>query len=98
MNELWNYFWILIIVFSFMPFLQQKILHTKRLAVMKRLENSRKSRVITLIHRQEVMKLLGFPLMRYIDINDSEQILRVIRMTPDDMPIDLVLHTPGGLV
>ena len=44
------------------------------------------------------MKLLGFPLMRYIDINDSELILRVIRMTPDEMPIDLVVHTPGGLV
>ncbi|MEN6466813.1 MAG: ATP-dependent Clp protease proteolytic subunit, partial [Syntrophaceae bacterium] len=56
------------------------------------------TRVITLIHRQEFMKLLGFPMMRYIDINESEQILRVIRMTPDDMPIDLVLHTPGGLV
>ncbi len=24
--------------------------------------------------------------------------LRAVRMTPDDMPIDLVLHTPGGLV
>jgi len=98
MSDVWNYFWLLIILFSLMPFLQQRVLHAKRLAVMKRLETSRKSRVITLIHRQETMKLLGFPLMRYIDINDSELILRVIRMTPDDMPIDLVVHTPGGLV
>lgn len=98
MGEFWNLFWVFIILATFMPILQQKVLNARRIALMRRLEAKRKSRVITLIHRQEVMKLLGFPLMRYIDINDSEQILRVIRMTPDDMPIDIVLHTPGGLV
>jgi len=51
-----------------------------------------------MIHRQEVMSFLGFPITRYIDIEDSERVLRAIRMTPPDMPIDLVLHTPGGLV
>jgi ClpP class serine protease len=98
MNEFWNFFWVILLVATFMPIVQQKILNARRITLMRKLETNRKSRVITLIHRQEVMKLLGFPLMRYIDINDSEQILRVIRMTPDDMPIDLVLHTPGGLV
>jgi len=44
------------------------------------------------------MRFLGIPLMRYIDINDSEEVLRAIQMTDDDVPIDLVLHTPGGLV
>jgi ClpP class serine protease len=44
------------------------------------------------------MRLLGFPLMRYIDINDSEDVLRAIQMTGDDVPLDIVLHTPGGLV
>jgi ClpP class serine protease len=51
-----------------------------------------------MIHRQETMSLLGIPIARYIDIEDSEQVLRAIRMTPDEMPIDLILHTPGGLV
>jgi len=51
-----------------------------------------------MIHRQETMSLLGFPISRYIDIEDSEQVLRAIRMTPEEMPIDLILHTPGGLV
>lgn len=98
MSDFWNFIWVIIIFATFMPVLQQKVLNARRISLMRRLETTRKSRVITLIHRQEVMKLLGFPLMRYIDINDSEQILRVIRMTPDDMPIDIVLHTPGGLV
>src|SRR4029450_872338 len=40
----------------------------------------------------------AFPLYRFIDIEDSEEVLRAIRKTPDETPIDLVLHTPGGLV
>lgn len=58
----------------------------------------RKSRMITLIHRQESLSFLGIPLVRYIDIEDSERVLRAIRLTPPDMPIDFMLHTPGGLV
>ena len=59
---------------------------------------SRRSRLITMIHRQETMSILGFPIARYIDIEDSKDVLRTIRLTPPDMPIGLVLHTPGGLV
>jgi ClpP class serine protease len=66
--------------------------------LIRRLEQTRGSRVITLIHRQESMSLLGLPFGRYIDIDDSEQLLRAIRLTPPEMPIDLLLHTPGGLV
>ena len=54
--------------------------------------------MITMIHRQEGMALFGIPFGRFIDIEDSEQLLRAIRLTPEGMPIDLVLHTPGGLV
>lgn len=38
------------------------------------------------------------PVHSDIDIEDSESILLAIRATPDDQPIDLILHTPGGLV
>lgn len=64
---------------------------------MTKMGSKRKSVVITLIHRQEVLSFLGIPLARYIDIDDSEQVLRAIRMTPNDVPIELVMHTPGGL-
>jgi ClpP class serine protease len=67
-------------------------------AQVAQLERERNSRVILLVHRQETMKLLGFPIMRYIDVNDSEEVLRAIHMTSDDVPLDIVLHTPGGLV
>lgn len=74
------------------------MIENKRLAIIRALERQRGSRVITLIHRQESVALLGIPISRYIDINDSEQVLRAIKLTPEDMPLDLVLHTPGGLV
>ncbi len=66
--------------------------------LLRRLEQERGSRVITLIHRQEGFGLFGLAFGRYIDIDDSEQLLRAIRLTPPEMPIDLLLHTPGGLV
>ena len=70
----------------------------RRQAAIRAIEQSRHSRLITMIHRQETMSFLGFPIARYIDIEDSEDVLRAIRFTPPDMPIDLLLHTPGGLV
>lgn len=98
MIDLWSILFILFLVLSFMPVIQQKLVQMRRLEVIRRLEERRRSRVITLIHRQETMSLLGIPIFRYIDINDSEEILRAIRLTPEEMPIDFIIHTPGGLV
>ena len=98
MGDFMNIIWILIMIQIFIPLLQKRILMARRLATMRNIEKKRGSRVITMIHRQETMSFLGFPVARYIDIEDSEQVLRAVRMTPAEMPIDLVLHTPGGLV
>lgn len=91
-------FTIFILYMALAPLLQRQRITQGRLAKIRALEKRRGSRVITLIHRQEAVNLLGIPLARYINIEDSEQVLRAIRLTPDEMPIDLVLHTPGGLV
>jgi ClpP class serine protease len=90
--------WLFFIFSAIQPMLQQKMLEAMRMRKISQLERERKSRVILLVHRQETMRLLGFPIARYIDINDSEEILRAIQMTDADVPVDLVLHTPGGLV
>src|ERR1700692_4485976 len=90
--------WLFFIFSAIQPMLQQKMLEAMRLRKISQLERTRKSRVILLVHRQETMKIVGFPVARYIDINDSEDVLRAIQMTDDDVPLDLVLHTPGGLV
>lgn len=91
-------FWIFLILASLQPVIRQRLLEAARLRKIHDLERKRKSRVITLIHRQETLAFLGFPLARYIDIDDSEEVLRAIKLTDPEMPIDLILHTPGGLV
>jgi ClpP class serine protease len=93
-----DFFWLLLILLSFSPWMKQRMLEAARLKMMKKIEEKRKSRVITMIHRQEGFSFLGIPFMKYINIEDSERILRAVRLTPDDMPIDLIIHTPGGLV
>src|SRR5690348_1866656 len=90
--------WLFFIASAIQPLLQQRLLEAARQRKIARFERKRQSRVIVMVHRQETMRLLGFPIVRYIDINDSEDVLRAIRMTDRDVPIDLVLHTPGGLV
>jgi len=90
--------WLFFIFSAVQPMLRQQMLEVSRVRKIAKLERDRKSRVILLVHRQETMRFLGFPLARYIDINDSEEVLRAIQMTDADVPLDLVLHTPGGLV
>lgn len=96
--DLFNVLWIFLIIASLQPVIRQKILESARVRILRQLEQKRDSRVIVLIHRQETLALLGFPLARYIDIQDSEDLLRAIKLTDPDIPIDLILHTPGGLV
>ena len=89
---------VLFLAFFLVPVLGRRLVEWRRLRALAALERVRGSRVIAMIHRQETIGFLGVPLFRFIDIEDSEAILRAIRMTPDERPIDLVLHTPGGLV
>jgi ClpP class serine protease len=94
----WDIFWIIFILSSLSPIVRQRVIEAERFRLIQLIERKRGSRVITLIHRQETMNLFGIPIARYINIEDSEEVLRAIRLTPEDMPIDLILHTPGGLV
>ena len=91
-------FWVFLIISSLQPVIQKRITESRRVAAIQTFERQRGTRVILLIHRQESISLFGIPLSRYISIEDSEQVLRAIRLTPPNVPIDLILHTPGGLV
>jgi ClpP class serine protease len=91
-------FWIILLLSSFQPMWQRRMLEYNRTSALHEFQQKRQSRVILLIHRQESISLLGIPISRYISIEDSEQVLRAIRLTPPNVPIDLILHTPGGLV
>jgi len=90
--------WVFFVFSALQPVLKQRFLEASRARLIARIEQQRNSRVILLVHRQETMSLLGFPVFRYIDVDDSEEILRAIRLTDPAVPIDIMLHTPGGLV
>lgn len=90
--------WLFIFYLVLGPQLQHRSLQAARQKLLRKLGEKRGSNVITLIHRQESIGLFGIPFYRFIDIDDSEQVLRAIRSTPEDKPIDLIINTPGGLV
>ncbi len=90
--------WLFIFYLLMAPQLQHRSLQAARKKLMAMIARKRGSSVITLIHREESLGLFGIPFYRYIDIDDSESVLRAIRSTPPDTPIDLIIHTPGGLV
>jgi ClpP class serine protease len=90
-------FWIFLIFIFVQPWIAKKMLEYSRNQLIRKIEKERGSRVILLIHREETMSILGFPIFRYIDINDAEEVIRAIHLTDDNVPLDLVLHTPGGL-
>jgi hypothetical protein len=56
--------WVFFIVMSLQRVLWQRWLEAQRLRAFRRVEEQRNSRVIGLIHRQETMSFLGFPIDR----------------------------------
>jgi ClpP class serine protease len=61
----------------------------KALDIIAKLEGQRRSRVIAIIHRENLES-------DYLAINDLEDVLAALHNTPDDKPLDIVLHTLGG--
>jgi ClpP class serine protease len=96
--DLLNLLWLFFILSSLQPLAQKQMLMLSRRRALEALAKKRDATIITLIHRQETMSLFGFPLVRYIDIDDSQSVLRAIRSTEKGRTIEIVLHTPGGLV
>jgi ClpP class serine protease len=94
----WTFILLSLVMFVLLQYLGVRGIQRSREDLLKSFEQDRKSRVIAMIHRQENVSFLGVLVSNYISIEDSEAVLRAIRYTPPDQPIDLILHTPGGLV
>jgi ClpP class serine protease len=91
-------FWLLLVFIIASQLFGGRAPEKERAAMLGRFEGERKTRVIALIHRQESASMFGVAVPGSISIDDSEAVLRAIRLTPPDQPIDVILHTPGGLV
>ena len=90
--------WIFIALTLLQPLLAARWYVMRRIQAIHAIEKLHGSRVITMIHRQEKRSLFGFAVSRHIDLEDAQTIIAAIMDTPEDMPIDFVIHTPGGLV
>ena len=90
--------WIFIAITLLQPLLAARWYVMRRVQAIRAIEKLHGSRVITMIHRQEKHSLFGFAVSRHIDLEDAQTIIAAIMDTPEDMPIDFVIHTPGGLV
>src|SRR3989440_811001 len=91
-------FWLLLALVLLLQLVGSRGIDRQRSAALGQFERERSSRVIAMIHRQEAASLLGVTVAGSISIDDSEAVLRAIRLTPPEQPIDIILHTPGGLV
>ena len=97
-----DFLWLFFILWVFLTFITPQMrysaLRRARANIIRGLEVMYNSKVVTLIHRQERISLFGIPIYKFIDIEDSEEVLRAIRSTPPDKGIMLIMHTPGGLM
>jgi ClpP class serine protease len=91
-------FWIFIAITLLQPLFAARWYAVRRAQAIRAIEKLHGSRVITMIHRQEKRSLFGFSVARHIDLEDAQTIIAAIKGTPEDMPIDFVIRTPGGLV
>jgi len=89
---------VCVLVAFFLGIAKQRILEKDRKDVARHMADIRGSVVITMVHRQETVGLLGIPVKQYIKVEDAESILRAIRSVPPGKPIDMVIHTPGGIL
>lgn len=87
----------LFLMFVLIPYLSIWWRGTERWFIIRHLEKKTKHRIIIMAHNSGG-GFLGLFNPSYISIDDSIKIMRAIRNTPADQPIDLLLHTPGGMV
>ena len=90
--------WVLLGLLALQPLLTRRWYTMRRAQAIRAIEQAHGTHVITMIHRQEKAGLFGFSVGRHIDLEDAQTIIAAIKETPPDVPIDLILHTPGGLV
>jgi ClpP class serine protease len=79
------------------PVARQRYVEILRRRAILAIEKKRHSRVISLIHREESINLFGIPVVKFLNMNDLEEIMRAIHLTDPATHIDFILHTPGGL-
>ena len=79
------------------PIFEILALEWRRYRLRRQLGETRGTRVITLVHRLETAALMGVPLVRYVTVPQTNEIVAALRLAPPDKPIELVVHLPAGV-
>ncbi|MGA2495365.1 MAG: ATP-dependent Clp protease proteolytic subunit [Roseiarcus sp.] len=90
--------WLFFALMLLQPILTTRWYAVQRARTIREIEKMHGSRVITMIHRQEKASVFGVSVSPHIDLEDARTVIAAIKETPEDLPIDFVIHTPGGLV
>jgi len=98
MENFTSYIWVVLLILALQPLITDRLRTMQRQNAIRTVERRQGTRVITMIHRQEKRSLLGFPVSRFINLEDAQTIIAAIKETPPTTPIDFIVHTPGGLV
>src|SRR5437867_8392887 len=77
-------FWTALVLLIAVQLWKPAQLDAARAEVVRRFQEQRKSRVIVLIHGEDTISFFGVPFGSFINMEDSESILRAIRLTPAD--------------
>ena len=104
----WDWIWLLLLVPIYMLWSvvaqtrkqareRQRAVDNKREKLV-RVQSKRKSRIIAIVHREEMLPGYPTPIRSYIKQDDAEQTLAAIRATHPSKPLDIILHTPGGVL
>lgn len=93
-----NLVWIILLLWFLILQIRPRLVRQQRDYLIRQLEKKRGTKVISLVYPSQNPSLFNFIYSRYIDLSDAQKIIKTIRHIPPDKPIDLILHTTGGLV
>jgi len=87
-----------IFLLIFVPNAKPIYLRLRRKWLRRQLEKTRGSSVVSLIHKAGGGGIFSLFTVPFISLDDSQKLLRALKEIPSYIPVDLILHTPGGLV
>jgi hypothetical protein len=79
------------------PVIQWLAVDGRRRRALRAFGRRRGSLPLALVHRQEQVAVLGLPVLRYVTCPLGDELGRAIARAPRSVPVDLIVHLPGGV-
>ena len=89
---------LLLLVAFISPVAQLLLAQARRARARQRIARAHMTQVVDLVLRMETVASYGLPIFHYISLPLTEEVVRDIRRTTPDAPLDLLVHLPPGVV